>query len=125
MGPIMEAADVLEQQIFRCEDTSVSLSLCASQQISQQHCLCSFYLEVPLLPPTPLYLTKSSSLFKAQFMGHQVSEPFPDYSLQLVSCPPLCFHSILYLCQKPPDICIMNIAYESFNLTRQLCAGYS
>lgn len=62
-----------------------------------------FFLEFPL-PPTPLYLTRSSSWFKTQFTDHQVSEPFPNYSLQLVSCPPLCFHSILYWCQKPPDM---------------------
>ena len=34
-----------------------------------------------LFPPTPLYLVRSSSLFKTQFRSHQVSEPFSDYSM--------------------------------------------
>lgn len=79
-----------------------SLFLYASQQMFQQHLICSFLLGIPLFPPTPLYLVRSSSLFKIQFRRYQVSEPFPDYSMWLIICPPLCFHNSLYLCQMPP-----------------------
>lgn len=58
-----------------------SLFLYASQQMFQQHLICSFLLRIPLFPPTPLYLVRSSSLFKIQFRRYQVSEPFPNYSM--------------------------------------------
>lgn len=84
------AAGMLEQQeSFGCQASQLLPCPSMPQQVPQ--------LGKPFLTTTPLYLARSSSLFKTQLRSHHVSEFFPNYSPQFIGCLLLCFHNALYL----------------------------